>query len=557
MVKLLIWATSTITHTVSSVTTGTTTSTTVETTTVTATAVASRRWEEQREVLDILLRRASPRPSSTTASNKATPSYAKPCASIAAYSSACSCLGVRAATITAPTPQTTKTINIQKSATITEIATILTTESYTLISNTTNFNNSTKAHFADSTIPPSTSLSLSSVDKSGSAHLPSVGDDEVTTRSDGADSSSLLTSESQQSSAAAPATSSPGISLFPNSTTSARFVNATSSNFGNSSATALFQNSTTSISVLNATSTRSFVDTTSAPSVLNAAAPLAQINVANTTTAPFLNTTSATGLQNVTASAPFLNATSNPFLNVSALAPSLNVTTAPYPNGTTSLPFLNATSEHYLDTTSAPYANGTTAALSLNATSAHYLNTTSPPYANATSVRYSNTSSVTATAMATSTLDTSCGETSTPFLLQVTQPSSAIDGWYARIIGNQILFGSSANQSGKFSVESSGHLCAVGLFGESGSPAIAIVETKEGLSGSAVYFVDGQRLTNLTEQGYGALDCAVDDDLACQAQGLAHWVGCGLGLDISSDGNENVVVDASNCTSLGLSAVYE
>jgi hypothetical protein len=106
-------------------------------------------------------------------------------------------------------------------------------------------------------------------------------------------------------------------------------------------------------------------------------------------------------------------------------------------------------------------------------------------------------------------------------------------------------------------VESSGHLCAVGYVGESGTPAIAIVETKDSLSGSAVYFADGQRLANLTELGYGALDCAVEYDLACQARDLTHWVACGLGLDISSDGNQNVVVDGWNCTSVSLSAVYE
>lgn len=139
----------------------------------------------------------------------------------------------------------------------------------------------------------------------------------------------------------------------------------------------------------------------------------------------------------------------------------------------------------------------------------------------------------------------------------MSQPSGLFDGWYAKVSGDQILFSSSANHSDKFSVEGSGHLCAVGYVGENGNPAIAIAETKEGLTGSAIYFVDGQRLTNLTTQGYGALDCAVDDGLACQARGLTYWVACGLGLDISSDGNPNVVIDTWNCTSVALSAVYD
>lgn len=167
-----------------------------------------------------------------------------------------------------------------------------------------------------------------------------------------------------------------------------------------------------------------------------------------------------------------------------------------------------------------------------------------------------------ATPTSTSTLDTTCGETSPPFLLQVSQPSSVLDGWYARVSGDQILFSSSANHSDQFSVEDSGHLCAVGYVGASGKPTIAIAETREGITGSALYLVDGQRLGNLTERGYGALDCVVEDDLNCEARGngtgtdLTHWVSCGLGLDISSDGSQNVVVDAWNCTSLALTAVY-
>jgi hypothetical protein len=105
-------------------------------------------------------------------------------------------------------------------------------------------------------------------------------------------------------------------------------------------------------------------------------------------------------------------------------------------------------------------------------------------------------------------------------------------------------------------VESSGHLCAVGYTGQSGKPVIAIVETKQDLTGSAVYFVDGENVKNITALGYGALDCAVNDDLACQASDLSHWVGCGLGLDISTSSAAEVVVDTWNCTSIGLSAVY-
>lgn len=141
-------------------------------------------------------------------------------------------------------------------------------------------------------------------------------------------------------------------------------------------------------------------------------------------------------------------------------------------------------------------------------------------------------------------------------MLQVSQPSGLIDGWYLKMVGNAIIFSSSANHSTQFSVESSGHLCAVGYIGQNGKPVIAIVETKDDLTGSAVYFVDGDSVANITKLGYGPLDCAVNDDLACEANAMSHWVGCGLGLDISSDSSDAVVVDTWNCTSIALSAVY-
>lgn len=181
---------------------------------------------------------------------------------------------------------------------------------------------------------------------------------------------------------------------------------------------------------------------------------------------------------------------------------------------------------------------------------------------NSTSAGFGNTSTPAATATATPTLDRTCGETAAPFLLRVQQQQAPglFDEWFLRISGNAILFAASAEDSSQFSVEASGHLCAVGRVGESGSPVVAIAETKDGLTGSGVYFVDGQRLgpDQLGGQGYGALGCALSGDaLGCLAgEGLGHWVACGLGLDIASDGGLRVIVDGWNCTGIGLSAVY-
>ncbi|KAM0812616.1 putative Ig-like domain-containing protein [Seiridium cardinale] len=556
---LLIWLLSTITETVSVTSTGTTVQTTVATTTVTVSAVASKRWEEQRSALNILLRRAPPQTSSSVTAAQKTPSYASACASPAAYSSACSCLGVKHTTITASAPKTTTTVSVKKTATVTKIATIVTTETYVVVSNSTGgFSNSTRAAFTNSTALATSSLN------STLSHLSSSTSEGLTTSSDLSDEGStivssnipsttrLASSDSHETSETT--TLSSKVGAFANSTTSAIFGNSTSSiEISNSAAPFLNGSSTTAdahtssdlpsvtsvVAALNATSTGRLLNST-APMTWNATVPSTQVHAANTTSAPFLNATAPAGLVGNTTSAPFLNATSASFLNASTTAPFLNATSAPILNVTTSAPFLNATAVPWLNTTQPPVANSTAA-----------------PYLNLTSVRFSNTSTPAATPTSTSTLDLSCGETTPPFLLQVSQPSSVFNGWYAKISGDQILFSSSANHSDKFSVESSGHLCAVGYFGESGTPAIAIVETKDSLSGSAVYFVDGHRLTNLTELGYGALDCAVDDDLACQAQDMSHWVACGLGLDISSDGSQNVVVDNWNCSSVSLSAVYD
>ncbi|KAK9418732.1 putative Ig-like domain-containing protein [Seiridium unicorne] len=558
---LLIWLLSTITETVSVTSTETTVQTTEAAITVTASAVASKRWEEQREALNILLRRAPPRTSSSVTAAQKTPSYASACASPAAYSSACSCLGVKHTTISASAPKTTTTVSVKKTATVTKIATIVTTETYVVASNSTvGFSNSTRAAFINSTaLASSNTSSLNST----LSHVSSSTSEGLTTSSDLSDKGSTIVSSnipsttrlasSDSHSASETTTLSSKVGAFANSTTSAILGNSTSSVvISNSTAPFLNGSSTTAnahtssdlpivtsvVAALNATSTGRFLNST-APMTWNATVPSTQVHAANTTSAPFLNATAPAGLVVNTTSAPFLNATSASFSNASTTAPFLNATSAPILNVTTSAPFLNATTVPWLNTTQPPVANSTAA-----------------PYLNSTSVRFSNTSTPAATPTSTSTLDLSCGETTPPFLLQVSQPSSVFNGWYAKISGDQILFSSSANHSDKFSVESSGHLCAVGYFGESGTPAIAIVETKDSLSGSAVYFVDGHRLTNLTGLGYGALDCAVDDDLACQAQDMSHWVACGLGLDISSDGSQNVVVDNWNCSSVSLSAVY-
>ncbi|KAK8874006.1 hypothetical protein PGQ11_004520 [Apiospora arundinis] len=344
---------------------------------------------------------------------------------------------------------------------------------------------------------------------------------------------------------------------------SGRFLNTTKPAVLSASSTVSFSNSSTSVSAFRAPSTTAKLNSTSAP-FSNATTPAPFMNTTSlpstsATLAPFMNSTAPATLANVT-SVPSLNATRPPFAlaNATTSAPLFHSIGAPFSNNTR-LPFANATRPPFA------LANATTSAPFLNSTGIPRFNTTRPPYANVTSfrafnttaVRFSNTSAPTATPTST-TSSMTCGETSSPFMLKVSQPSGLFDGWFARILANTIMFTSSVNQSSKFSVESSGYLCAVGYKGEDGNSVIAIVEDKKGLTGSAVYLIDEKRMEDLGKQGYGPLDCAVNGDLACQGgQELSNWVGCGLGLDISSDAGENVVVDGWNCTSVALSAIYE
>ncbi|KAK8088749.1 hypothetical protein PG997_003710 [Apiospora hydei] len=599
-------ATSTVLRTVVVQTTGTRTKTILSTDKIAAATAPSKRWQDQRDIAGALLRRSETEIS--TSPPQKTPDYAAPCGSVNAMSSVCSCMGYEQATITVPAPETTRVVTLHEPAIVTAFKTVKTGQKFPAPLNSTSnvFRNSTAARFGNSTAKAGNFTFSGSASRSASApnsiSLTSLSDSTQAfassampgrTKASGtsratAVSAMSTTTGSVMGSSGQPLPASPSSSQLPSDTgsktihssiankapstktiaTSAplfanntitrpnttishtsvsltgsgRFANTTKPAvpFGASS-TASFSNSSTSVSVFHATSTTAKFNSTSVP-VLNATTPAPFLNTtilpfASTTLPPFVNSTAPGMLANST-SMQSSNATKPPFAyaNATTSAPFLNSTIMPFANATTSAPFLNSTSIPRFNTTRAPYANATTfRAL------------------NATSVRFSNTSAPTPTTSAMT-----CGETASPFMLKVSQPSGLFDGWFAKVLANTIIFTSSANHSSKFSVESSGYLCAVGYKGEDGNPTIAIVEDKKDLTGSAVYLVDQKRMEDLSKQGYGTLDCAVNGDLACQGgQDYKNWVGCGLGLDISSDDGENVVVDGWNCTSVALSAVYE
>ncbi|KAH8902479.1 hypothetical protein BR93DRAFT_932054 [Coniochaeta sp. PMI_546] len=179
-------------------------------------------------------------------------------------------------------------------------------------------------------------------------------------------------------------------------------------------------------------------------------------------------------------------------------------------------------------------------------------NTTARPTlsGNSTGI-FSNTS--TPTTSPTRILDTTCGETATPFNLQVSQPGGLFDGWYAALSGDGVLFTSVKSSATSFSVEGSGHLCAVGFEGEFGYPVIAVVTNLT--DSGAVWLLDGRRAAAFS-QDYVPVECQrAGGGLACAAGATSHWLGCGLQLDLSSQVGGNVVVDGFNCSAISLEVV--
>ncbi|OTA65831.1 hypothetical protein K449DRAFT_420547 [Hypoxylon sp. EC38] len=524
-------ATSTIYSSFTSTTTGITTRTTTHLQTITTSAEPSKRWLQQHEVLSVLLGRAK---SSSPVTTRATsiPAYASLCASSAAYESACSCLGASLTTITAPTPSITQVLQIVESTTFTTIHTI---KSYVTGGHNSSslFRNSTSGKFSNSTA--SAVSSSSSILSSSSSALKS---------------NNLTTSDDKYR------LKSPSIARFPSSTKS-DFVLAAASNTNSSTAGA---NSTPGLD--HATNSSVPGATTSPGKFLNSTGATSRPGPANA--AGFQNNTIITTsiLWNITSSAPFLNSTQAVFADAT--------NAVQFPNSTISAPFMNITSTPslknstiapFLNTTLAPFLNATHPPLSINAT-------TTAPFLNSTST---------------------CETTSNPFAVRVSQPGGLFDGWYLQLSGDGVIFNPSLDRASKFSFDTQNqgksHLCSqngAGLVGNA-SAVVAIAENRTDATGSAVYFVDPEVLgaiDNEQHQWYAPLECdgdaggnpgsgsntmfnstttvaaRSDSTLDCAQGNKEYWVGCGLGLDITSDGDGVAVVNGWNCTAVTLSIEY-
>lgn len=245
----------------------------------------------------------------------------------------------------------------------------------------------------------------------------------------------------------------------------------------------------------------------------------------------------------------------------------------------TSAPFLNSTAVTFLNSTLAPFLNTTTLAPFFNATSLNA--TATAPFANTTSsVRFANSTTSTATST-TATPTSTCVTTSAPFAVRVGQPGGLFDGWYLRLSGDQALFNPSLDQASQFSFDKKdgsgqSHLCSLSGAGlvANGSAVVAIASNlTDAAAGGAVYFVPPKLLDDIENEEHGwyePLECissggtngtvtgnaTAGTALTCEQGGKEYWVGCGLGLDITSDGDGTAVVDGWNCTAVTLSIVY-
>ena len=324
--------------------------------------------------------------------------------------------------------------------------------------------------------------------------------------------------------------------------------NFTGNEFGNITAP-LFHNSTsetfnlTSLEPASRTNTWGFNDTigqgitsaidtglvpsTTGPLPSNATAPLSWNGTAASNSTNWTDIGSCRAVTSVLTASPRPSQTRFPILNTTSASNPLNQTVPnQYTNGTVLARFVSVGSGLTGITTSAPF---------LKPTSTHRFRSTVSP------------------SSPSPTIDRNCGESTAHFAVQVTQPGGKLDGWYLKLSGDAIIFTPSQELSTQFSVEDNGHLCPIGHVGTHGNAVIAIAENATEITGGAVYFIDPEVLEDIDELGYAALECELDGEaLACVQGHKRYWVGCGLGLDITSVGDRETDIGGMDCTAITL-----
>ncbi|KAL1852881.1 hypothetical protein Daus18300_011963 [Diaporthe australafricana] len=161
------------------------------------------------------------------------------------------------------------------------------------------------------------------------------------------------------------------------------------------------------------------------------------------------------------------------------------------------------------------------------------------------------------TPVANASLDTSCGETSPLYNLQISQADGSIfNGWWLKLSGNMALFTSQKEKATGFGVNSATkHLCIP----KAGRlPLIAIIETR--LDIGPLYFLDANFSTGY-KPDYEPLECnslgGDGSQLSCAQGRRTAWSGCGLQLELGPGSVSNMTGGASglNCSSIALNAI--
>ncbi|TPX07168.1 uncharacterized protein E0L32_010871 [Thyridium curvatum] len=304
---------------------------------------------------------------------------------------------------------------------------------------------------------------------------------------------------------------------------------------------------------------------------------------AETTTAPGAGSTSGGADQTTasgagTTSAPDANETSPPDVDTTT-APGAGTgystdrggvtggPTTPPDAGETSPPSSNPTDTYpsQPDTTSAPYGNDT------RPSSSFKTHKTKPHYGTGTGTGSGHKPTHTGNwgnatrphgPKPTQHVLKTCGASGKHFYLQVSQPGAQAHGWFVGAAGSEVLFVPGKEMASKFSVEKSGQLCAVGKKGDRGNALVAVAD-KHSWARSGISMAD-DAIALLRKRTRPAIKCSVHEGAAglkCHLAKLKNWVGCGMRLDLSSQEGPGPGVAGGyqgwGCSPLTLTAIFE
>ncbi|KAK3504452.1 hypothetical protein B0T13DRAFT_498853 [Neurospora crassa] len=528
----------------------------------------------------------------TTSSTLATlPYYAKNCALEADYYSACSYLGLSQITRAAARPVTTKTV--------TAIKTIANVTLPPFFANSTipARKNGTGTGTVTSTIYPGRKSGRGSPLRPTTLFTSRVASS--TEANSDAGSTSVISSSAPS---ATKSTVHVVTIAIPTTKKELLWVNTTSTHSypAGETAAAPYTNSTVALATAPANITTSSTQLNAQTSAKYPIPINSTVSWYNRTPTSSLLASTSTGVaktnesvkfpmyKNTNGTASWYNGTSTSFLPLgTGTGTRATLTTNPITSPTTTTTTTIARLPFLINTT-AIWSNGTAPTISTiqgTGTGTGKLVTTTGYHntSTSTSAPTSRASATTPSAKPTATKDLTCGETSTPFSLRVSQPGGTFDKWFVHLVGNGLLFTSSQSQASSFSVEKTGHLCAVGYTVERGGPRIAAVGFgvagsrngtgsgdgdgdgdgggRKGVRGEGPVWMLRQEILKVYSEDYKALECTKwEGGLSCGVGNSTNdavgsgLVGCGLQLSLGRD-----IIDVGygglNCSAVGLEVV--